>query len=172
MFQIIFSIFVGSQGLLIFIFHGIRPKNVRKQWESWLEKHLHIKKKTQRQTYVSHSQNRFPTSNRSGAGHAYGTLETSTLPRDTLMRNPPSRGSALTSPTVDAIKTGSFTWQETNEAATASYEMKKEYNDTTQKSELGEDGNTAGSVHVTVHVNVVIENENAEGDEEEAVTQL
>ena len=167
-FQLLFSIFVGSQGLLIFIFHGLRPKNVRKQWESWLQKYLRVKRKPQRQTYVSHSQNKFPTSSRSG--HACGTLETgpsSTLPRDILLRSPPSRVSALTSPTEDAIKTGSFTWQETNEQANASYEMKKESNDTTQRSE---DVNTADSVFVTVHV---IENTHAcEESEDEQVTQL
>lgn len=35
-FQIIFSIFVGSQGVLIFLFHVVRPSRVRQQWKSWL----------------------------------------------------------------------------------------------------------------------------------------
>ena len=37
-FQVIFSIFVGSQGLLILIFHGIRSETVRKEWVRQLKK--------------------------------------------------------------------------------------------------------------------------------------
>ena len=33
-FQILFSIFVGAQGVLIFLFHGIRNKDIRKFWIS------------------------------------------------------------------------------------------------------------------------------------------
>ena len=173
-FQLIFSIFVGSQGLLIFIFHGIRSKNVSKQWKSWLEKYLHIKKKAKRQTYVTHSQNTFPSSSRSG--HAYGgtliTGSTSTFSRDTLLSSPPSSYSTLSSPTEDAITTSTLTWQESNKPANTNYEMtNKEHNDstndTTQKSDLG---NTADSA--AVH-SVVIENENAyEKDADELGTQL
>ena len=34
-FQIIFSIFVGAQGLLIFALHGIRSEEARKVWKAW-----------------------------------------------------------------------------------------------------------------------------------------
>ena len=34
-FQIIFSIFVGCQGLLLFILHGLRPVEARKVWKLW-----------------------------------------------------------------------------------------------------------------------------------------
>ena len=34
--QIIFSIFVGSQGLLLLLFHGVRNKDAKKVWRSWL----------------------------------------------------------------------------------------------------------------------------------------
>ena len=34
-FQLIFGIFVGSQGVLIFIFHGLRSEEARNTWKSW-----------------------------------------------------------------------------------------------------------------------------------------
>lgn len=37
-FQIIFSMFIGSQGLLIFFFHVIRAPQVRRQWKRWFIK--------------------------------------------------------------------------------------------------------------------------------------
>ena len=33
--QIIFTIFVGSQGVLIFVFHGIRSNDAREIWKEW-----------------------------------------------------------------------------------------------------------------------------------------
>ena len=33
-FQVIFSLFVGSQGILIFFFHGLRSPDFRKMWQS------------------------------------------------------------------------------------------------------------------------------------------
>ena len=35
-FQIIFSIFVGFQGVLLFVLHGIKQQEARKQWKCWL----------------------------------------------------------------------------------------------------------------------------------------
>ena len=35
-FQVIFSIFVGSQGILIFILHGLRSPDARRVWKTWL----------------------------------------------------------------------------------------------------------------------------------------
>ena len=35
-FQIIFSIFVGCQGLLLFVLHGLRSVEARKEWKLWL----------------------------------------------------------------------------------------------------------------------------------------
>ena len=37
-FQLLFNIFVGSQGALLFFFHCIRNPNVRKQWRMWFTK--------------------------------------------------------------------------------------------------------------------------------------
>ena len=37
-FQVIFSIFVGSQGVLIFVFHGLRNEDLRKAWKRHLQK--------------------------------------------------------------------------------------------------------------------------------------
>ena len=34
-FQVIFSIFVGTQGILLFLFHGIRNSDVRHFWKNW-----------------------------------------------------------------------------------------------------------------------------------------
>ncbi len=34
-FQLLFSIFVGSQGILIFILHGLRSKEARSVWKTW-----------------------------------------------------------------------------------------------------------------------------------------
>ena len=34
-FQIIFSIFVGCQGLLLFVLHGLRSAEARKEWKLW-----------------------------------------------------------------------------------------------------------------------------------------
>ena len=37
-FQVIFSIFVGSQGVLIFVFHGLRNEDFRKFWKRQSQK--------------------------------------------------------------------------------------------------------------------------------------
>ena len=37
-FQLLFSIFVGLQGVFIFVLHGIRKEEARKQWKMWLTK--------------------------------------------------------------------------------------------------------------------------------------
>ena len=34
-FQLLFCIFVGSQGILVFILHCVRPQQMRKKWKSW-----------------------------------------------------------------------------------------------------------------------------------------
>ena len=34
-FQILFSIFVGAQGVLIFLLHGVRSQDVHKLWKKW-----------------------------------------------------------------------------------------------------------------------------------------
>lgn len=34
-FQLLFCIFVGSQGILVFILHCIKPQHMRKKWKSW-----------------------------------------------------------------------------------------------------------------------------------------
>lgn len=37
-FQLLFCIFVGSQGILVFILHCVRPQRMRKKWKSWCNK--------------------------------------------------------------------------------------------------------------------------------------
>ena len=37
-FQLLFCIFVGSQGILVFILHCVRPQHLRKKWKSWFKK--------------------------------------------------------------------------------------------------------------------------------------
>ena len=37
-FQLLFCIFVGSQGILVFVLHCIRPQRMRKKWKSWCRK--------------------------------------------------------------------------------------------------------------------------------------
>ena len=37
-FQVIFAIFVGSQGVLIFVFQGLRSDKARKAWKRWANK--------------------------------------------------------------------------------------------------------------------------------------
>ncbi len=34
-FQILFSIFIGAQGVLIFFLHGVRNQDIRKLWKKW-----------------------------------------------------------------------------------------------------------------------------------------
>ncbi len=34
-FQVLFSVFVGSQGVIIFVLHGLRSKDARLVWKSW-----------------------------------------------------------------------------------------------------------------------------------------
>ena len=36
-FQILFSIFVGAQGVLIFLLHGVRNQDIRKLWKKWFK---------------------------------------------------------------------------------------------------------------------------------------
>ena len=38
-FQFLFSVFVSCQGLLILFFHGVRNKNAKKAWRSWIGLH-------------------------------------------------------------------------------------------------------------------------------------
>lgn len=35
-FQVLFSIFVGAQGILLFLLHGVRNPDARKTWKGWL----------------------------------------------------------------------------------------------------------------------------------------
>ena len=36
--QLLFTIFVGCQGILIFVLHGVRKAEVRGEWKKWLSK--------------------------------------------------------------------------------------------------------------------------------------
>ena len=70
-FQIIFSLFVGSQGLLLLILHGFRSSDARKEWKFWLSK------------VISNSA-KFYSAARSTAG--VGLSTTSTYDMSTLTR--------------------------------------------------------------------------------------
>lgn len=52
-FQIIFSLFVGTQGALIFVFHGLRNADARTLWKKWF--HFIIKKSHSKYTFTSSS---------------------------------------------------------------------------------------------------------------------
>ncbi len=76
--QFFFAILVGSQGLLIFLFHGVRSKEARKEWQSWLSKLPCLR---HRRSWYSSSDSR---SSRSNGTHRFSATETSTLKRSTL----------------------------------------------------------------------------------------
>ena len=66
-FQVLFSVFVGSQGVLIFVFYGLRSPQFRQFWLSCFE----LKKKTQ--TFMVSSKKDITTSSK------YKTTDTGTL---------------------------------------------------------------------------------------------
>ena len=71
-FQILFSIFVGAQGVLIFFLHGVRNQDIRKLWKWWL---IVLGNKSRLSTILSS----FPGSE---AGRTSGdSSDLSTLPR-------------------------------------------------------------------------------------------
>ena len=75
-FQVIFSIFVGMQGVLIFFLHGVRNKDARDLWKRSLvthSKHLFSSLKGTSVTSSVHGTD----------SNAYSTLPRSTLPRGT-----------------------------------------------------------------------------------------
>ena len=65
-FQIIFSIFVGSQGILIFFFHCVRSKESLNQWKEWSSK---INK-----MYVSRTASSHLPSSTSNQSHELSTM--------------------------------------------------------------------------------------------------
>lgn len=76
-FQVVFSIFVGSQGILLFVLHGIRNPDARGLWKRWWTSFG----TTTRLTYIMTTSNKGITS--INASHASGSA---TLPH-TLPRN-------------------------------------------------------------------------------------
>ena len=58
-FQVIFSLFVGSQGILIFFFHGLRSPDFRKVWKSifclFQQKKYTVSSRDQRKTNSSYN---------------------------------------------------------------------------------------------------------------------
>ena len=65
-FQIIFSIFVGSQGILIFFFHCVRSKESLNQWKEWSSKINKI--------YVSRTASSHLPSSTSNQSHELSTM--------------------------------------------------------------------------------------------------
>ncbi len=78
-FQVIFSILVGIQGVLIFIFHGVRSNEARKEWQSWLFKFPCLKHRYQGTWY---------TSGNSRDSHSTGAHKLSVTEAPTLKREP------------------------------------------------------------------------------------
>ena len=79
-FQVIFSIFVGMQGVLIFVLHGVRNKDARDLWKKTLvtrSKYLFASLKGTSAAY----------SLRGTDSDAFSTLPRSTLPRGTKKAN-------------------------------------------------------------------------------------
>lgn len=72
-FQIIFSIFVGAQGTLLFLLHGVRNSDARKIWKGWLTS-FGI---ATRMSYIISSS----TKSTAKTPHISQTLGMSTLPR-------------------------------------------------------------------------------------------
>ena len=80
-FQVLFSLFVGSQGVLIFVFHGIRSPQFRQVWVSLFG----LRSRLLRKSYVlsSNLPPKKPIGPSSSATYNMGTLTaTGTLPSD------------------------------------------------------------------------------------------
>ena len=83
-FQVIFSIFVGAQGVLLFLLHGVRNSDARGVWKGWLTSFS----TTTRLSYVSSNKSTAKTP------ESINISGTSTLPRtlprkvDTAKENP------------------------------------------------------------------------------------
>ena len=69
--QIIFSVFVGSQGILIFILHGLRSPQFRLVWTSCFG----LRNRQRAPQYLAQKQS-------SGSGQEYNMTGTGTLPND------------------------------------------------------------------------------------------
>ena len=74
-FQVIFSIFVGMQGVLIFVLHGVRNKDARELWKKTLTRSKHLFSSL-KSTSVAYSL-------RETNSDAYTTLPRSIFPRST-----------------------------------------------------------------------------------------
>lgn len=87
--QIIFGVFVGFQGVLIFILHGLRSADVRKQWKRWMYKVLCCVK-TPPELLTSTAQSQSPSTAKTAASPARN-LTTSPVaypPEDRHSKNP------------------------------------------------------------------------------------
>ena len=61
-FQVIFSIFVGAQGALLFLLHGVRNPDVRALWKGWLASLGSITRLSSVVTFSSSSKTTLPQS--------------------------------------------------------------------------------------------------------------
>ena len=74
-FQVIFSIFVGAQGVLLFLLHGVRNPDVRALWKGWLASLGNITRLSSVVTFSSSSKTTLPQSmNTSGTATLLRTL--------------------------------------------------------------------------------------------------
>ena len=89
-FQVIFSIFVGAQGVLLFLLHGVRNSDARGVWKGWLTSFG----TTTRLSYVIMSSSNKSTAKTPESINISQTSGTATLPRtlphkvDTAKKNP------------------------------------------------------------------------------------
>lgn len=56
--EVIFSLLIGVQGVLIFVFHGVRSKEARKQWNSWFSHLPCLRHRRQKTWYTSTNSSR------------------------------------------------------------------------------------------------------------------
>ncbi len=78
-FQAIFSIFVGAQGVLLFLLHGLRNSDVRELWKGWLT------------YFVSTTGNTFPSVRKSSTKTSESISMSQTSGASTLPRTLPHK---------------------------------------------------------------------------------
>ena len=98
-FQVIFTLFVGAQGLLLLIFHGFRNDKAREVWKQWLNFVTCRDKKTYSSgasTSNTMKRSTFPSSAKSAPSTSTASYSLGTL---TQTDNPSFSGDTLTLPT-------------------------------------------------------------------------
>ena len=85
--QYIFSVFIGFQGVLIFILHGLRSTDVRKQWKRWMYKVLCCVK-TPPELLTSTAQSQSPSTSKTVAIKKHPTSPVALPSEDRHSKNP------------------------------------------------------------------------------------